>query len=59
MEAPKDIKLFIYIDTGHITRFDGTITYNELVHLIKDGKELRDGDDLNEREEKELVIVII
>jgi hypothetical protein len=51
MEAPKDIKFPIYIDTTHTTRYDGTCTYNELFHLVKYGKMIAYGHDLNERKE--------
>jgi hypothetical protein len=35
MEAPKDVKLPIYIDTYYIAIIDGSHTYSELFHLVK------------------------
>jgi hypothetical protein len=55
-QATKDVKLHIYVDTLYTTRIDGAHTYNELFHLIKDGKGLMDDENLDEREEEELTI---
>lgn len=41
----------MYTNTSYTTRVYGPHTYNELFHLIKDGKGIEDDENLDEREE--------
>jgi hypothetical protein len=56
IDTAKDVKFPIYLDTFDTTGLDGAHIYNELYHLIKDGKGTPNDGGLNEREEQEEMI---